>query len=191
MRSVFNDMAREFDFRPVAPENHERFRDLQGRELLAALGLPLWKVPRVVNAMRRRMSQHAGSFTLFPGVRDVLERLATSGIQIAIVSSNSRENVQRILGPSHSKLINHFACGASIFGKATKLRSVLRASRISAAAAIYIGDEVRDVEAARAAGIAFGAVVWGQHSVTALQAQRPQVFFHSVSDIAKELVERD
>lgn len=36
--------------------------------------------------------------------------------------------------------------------------------------AIYVGDEVRDAEAAREARVDFGAVGWGQHSPEALRA---------------------
>jgi phosphoglycolate phosphatase len=52
---------------------------------------------------------------------------------------------------------------------------------------IYIGDEIRDAEAARAASVAFGAVTWGQHSVDALRAQNPDEFFNRVEEITNRL----
>ncbi len=69
----------------------------------------------------------------------------------------------------HAALISHYACGASLFGKAAKFRRVLKAAGIAPQDAIAIGDEVRDVEAARDAGIAFGAVAWGYATVDALK----------------------
>ena len=50
-----------------------------------------------------------------------------------------------------------------MFGKAAKLRQVVRQSAVPPQHAIYVGDEIRDAEAAGKAGIAFGAVLWGQH----------------------------
>lgn len=187
MRSVFNELADEHGFRRVEPEEYHQFRDLYGRELLRALGLPLWKLPRVIAGMRRRMAQRVEPFQLFPEISSTLHQLATAGIRLAIVSSNSRGNVERILGSRNVSLIHHWACGASVFGKAAKIRSVLRASRTPPHRALYIGDEIRDAVACREAGVPFGAVTWGQHSLEALRAQNPAELFSNPEEIAKTL----
>ena len=187
MRSIFNDLAEEHGFRRVEPHEYDRFRDLHGPTLLRELGLPLWKLPRVVSGMRRRMAEHRGTLSTFPGIGEMLRRLAVGGVQLAVVSSNSRENVERVLGAESAKRIAHFACGVSMFGKATKLRQVLRQSGVQKQHAIFIGDEIRDGEAAHKAQIAFGAVIWGQHSVEALRAQKPAEIFARVPEIADRL----
>jgi len=148
MRSVFNELAEEHGFRRVEPHDYERFRDLHGTALLRELGLPLWKLPRVVSSMRRRMSEHTGTLSLFAGTSEVLQRLAARGFQLAVVSSNSRENVERVLGVNNAVLIAHFACGVSVLGKAARLLQVIRRSSVRRPEAIYIGDEIRDAEAA-------------------------------------------
>ena len=186
MRSIFNELADEHGFRKVEPHEYDRFRDLHGTALLRALGLPLWKLPRVLGSMRRRMAAYTGSLSLFPGMSETLHRLATAGVQLAVVSSNSRENVERVLAGDR-KLITHFACGVSMFGKAAKLRQVLRLSGVQKQHAIFIGDEIRDAEAAHKVQIAFGAVTWGQHSLQALRAQSPTEVFATVREIAEKL----
>jgi phosphoglycolate phosphatase len=187
MRSIFNDLAEEHGFRRVQPHEYDRFRDLHGMALLRELGLPLWKLPRVLNSMRRRMAEHRGALSTFPGIGEMLERLAAGGVQLAVVSSNSRANVERVLGADCSNLIGQFACGVAMFGKAAKLRDVLRQSGVQKQHAIFIGDEIRDGEAARKAQIAFGAVAWGQHSLEALRAQNPAEIFKAVGEIAEKL----
>ena len=187
MRGIFNELAEEHGFRRVEPHDYKRFRDLHGSALLRELGLPLWKLPRVVSAMRRRMSEHTGTLSLFPGISDVLHRLAVGGVQLAIVSSNSRENVERVLGANNAKLMAHFACGVSVLGKAARLRQVLRRSAVQRPLAIYIGDEIRDAEAAGKAGIAFGAVTWGHHRQELLCRQNPAEMFTTVQEIADKL----
>jgi phosphoglycolate phosphatase len=187
MRSQFNELAEEHGFRKVEPEEYERFRDLHGGALLRELGLPLWKLPRVVTAMRRRMEEHTGVLSTFPGISETLDRLVAGGAQLAVVSSNSRENVERVLGAENAARITHWACGVSMLGKASKLRQVLRQSGVARTEAIYIGDEIRDGEAAAKAGIAFGAVMWGQHGAEALGAQRPAEIFTTVQEMAEKL----
>ena len=187
MRSIFNQLADEHGFRRVEPHEYERFRDLHGHALLRELGLPLWKLPRVLASLRRRMADHTGDFFLFPGVNEMLLRLTEAKVQVAIVSSNSRENIERILGAQNIPLIAHFGGGVSVFGKATKLRQALRQCRVDAVDAIYIGDEVRDAEAAAGANISFGAVTWGQHSAENLSTQKPVHLFQTVADVAHYL----
>jgi phosphoglycolate phosphatase len=62
---------------------------------------------------------------------------------------------------------------------------VLKRTGITAADAICIGDEVRDGEAARQAGIDFGAVRWGSAKPEALQQASPVLVFESVADTAR------
>jgi len=187
MRGIFNELADAHGFKRVEPEEYDQFRDLHGRELLRALGLPLWKLPRVIADMRRRMSQRTEPFQLFPGIPEMLAALSSCGIRLAIVSSNSRVNVERILGPNNAKLIHHWGCGASVFGKAARIRSVIRSSGIPKSRTLYIGDEIRDAVACKSVQIAFGAVGWGQHSEAALKAHKPALWFNKPEDITQQL----
>jgi len=184
MRTRMNELAARHGFRKIGPEDYEKYQDLHGAELLRVLRLPLWKLPRVVSDMRRLMAEHVGELKLFAGMDAVLRQLHDGGVVLALVSSNSDCNVRRILGPANAALFAHFACGASIFGKAHKIRSVIRASGFDRPEALYIGDEIRDAHAARAAGIGFGAVAWGQHRLETLRAHGATECFRHVSEIA-------
>lgn len=187
LQSVFNDLADDHGFRRVMPSEYERFRNLHGLALLRELNLPVRKLPRVMNGMRRLMAEHRGQLELFPGIPKMLHRMAECGIRLAVVSSNSQENVERVLGPDNAALFAEFSCGASMFGKASKLRKVIRAMGVRHEEALYIGDEIRDAEAAREAGIDFGAVAWGQHTIEMLRAQEPALIFDDVAEIAEKL----
>src|SRR5262245_64953576 len=103
-------------------------------------------------------------FRCFPGAPAMLHTLRDAGLTLTLVSSDNEDNARRQLGAS-AAVFSHFACGASIFGKAAKFKAVMRRARVTAAQTIAIGDEVRDIEAARGAGIACGAARWG-YSVT-------------------------
>lgn len=187
LRGVFNELADELGFRRVEGHEVERLRHLHGADLLRELGLPGWKLPLLLVRVRQRMAAHDGPLLPFPGIPSALERLHSAGVRLAVVSSNTRANVARVLGPETSALITYWNCGASLFGKASKLRAVVKASGIPATNAIYVGDELRDAEAARAAGMAFGAVGWGQHSLEGLSAAQPAVSFSRVPEIAEKL----
>ena len=186
MRGLYAQFGGQFGLKKLSSAEEDRIRDLHGRELLKAVGLPLWKVPRLMREMRARMAAEVHQFNLFPGVPECLHRLAEGGVRLGIVSSNSRENVQRILGAELGSLIHHYDCGASMFGKTPKVRRVVRLSH--SPRGIYVGDEVRDAEASREAGLSFGAVTWGHHRLEILESYRPDEVFHRPAEIADRIL---
>jgi phosphoglycolate phosphatase len=107
-------------------------------------------------------------------------------LTLTLVSSDTEDNALRQLGESVA-LFSHFACGASIFGKAAKFKAVMRRARVTPTQTIAIGDEVRDIEAARAAGIACGAATWGYSATDALIAMKPDMVFQNMNDISARL----
>lgn len=170
-----NDVAARYGFRAVAPDEIEALRSLSNREILARLRIPLWKLPLIARHMRKAAADSAAAIPLFPGVPALIEGLAASGAALAIISSNSEANVRTVLGPQLSARIAHFGCSASMFGKPAKLRRALKQLAVPAAAAIHVGDEDRDIRAARKAGLAAATVGWGYADSAALAAHGPDL----------------
>jgi phosphoglycolate phosphatase len=173
---AFNEVCGKHGLRPVSAAEHEELRGLTGLEMLRRMKIPLWRLPKLVAEMRRLMAEHIGEFSLFDGIEESLARLEEAGMILGIVSSNSAENVQRVLGPKNVARIRHFHCGASMFGKPSKIRALLKAAGVPAREAIYVGDEVRDAEAATKVGMDYGAVAWGYHPIETLRPPAAEVF---------------
>jgi phosphoglycolate phosphatase len=185
-RQVLNDVARKFDFRPLTPDQIEQMRRSGSRDILRMLDVPLWKVPRIATHMRAMKRDALRDIPLFAGVPDMLRTLTQDGIRLALVSSDNEANTRLQLGDS-ARLISDYACGASLFGKAAKFKRVVKRAGVAPSQAIAIGDEMRDCEAARAAGIAFGGVAWGYAEPQALRALGPEEWFDAVADIPRKL----
>jgi phosphoglycolate phosphatase len=182
-RSVINQVALRYGFRQVTDEELEALRGQPSAAVIRSLGVPAWKMPFIANHMRQLVARDAHKIALFEGVDALLSSLAECGVTLALVTSNSEPNVRRILGQENATRIAHYACGASLFGKASKFRTIIKATSADPRRTIAIGDEVRDLEAARKAGVAAGAVGWGYATVDLLRAQRPDHLFLSMDDI--------
>ena len=181
--SVVDDLARRFRFRKVEPHEVEMLRHRSSREVIEFLGISRWKLPLIARHLRRLVGRNAHQIELFPGTPDLLERLAATGVRIALVTSNSEANARSILGPEHAARIDYYACGSSLFGKAPKFRKVLRKMGIAAREALAIGDETRDIDAAREVGMRAGSVLWGYASEEVLTAHRPDTTFRTPEQI--------
>ncbi|RAI42714.1 HAD hydrolase-like protein [Rhodoplanes roseus] len=185
--SVLNDVADRYGFRRTAPEEVTAMRNAGTAEILDRLEVPRWKLPMIIRHMRALKASQLDRIPLFPGVDALLAALQERGATLAVVSSDVEPNVRRALGPANVARVSHFACGASLFGKATKFRAVLRAAGAAPRAAIAIGDEVRDIEAARAAGIDCAAVAWGYADIAALRAKNPDLVIERMEEIVPAL----
>jgi phosphoglycolate phosphatase len=185
---VVNDVANKYRFRPIDPRNVDALRGKSAREMIRHLGVAAWKLPLIANDMRRRKSRALAETPLFRGADLMLTELHAGGVTLAIASSDSERNIRTRLGPELAGLIAIYECGASLFGKAAKFRKVLRRSGYGPDRAISIGDEIRDIEAAREAGVACGAVAWGYTRPDALVAHAPDMMFTAIGDIAPKLL---
>ncbi len=184
---TINDVADRFGFRRVADEDVEALRHASTREILSRLEVPVWKLPAIARHARRLKGEAAAEISLFAGVEPMLRTLAGRGVQLALVSSDSEANARQKLGEA-AALFTHFDCAASLFGKPAKFRRVIRRAGVEAGRVIAIGDELRDIEAARNVGIACGAVCWGYAAPAALRAHGPDLVFERIDDIAPALL---
>ncbi len=184
---IFDQVADRFGYRRLGPGDRERLRGLETKAILRDLGVPIWKLPMIARHVRELATRDIESIRLFPGAAEMLDAVKAGGIRIAIVSSNAEENIRRVLGPAADH-VAHFACGAHLFGKASKVRGVLRATGIDAGGAILIGDEARDLEAAREVGVGSGLVGWGYADPKFLRALSADLFFERMDEIVPALI---
>lgn len=180
-----NRVARRFRFREVDEPERDALRRMDTRSILRSLGIPAWKVPFIARHMRRRVGEDAESIPLFPGTPELLERLAARA-PLAIASSNSEENIRRILGASAAR-IRHYEGRASLFGKAQRFRRLIRRADAESRAVLCIGDELRDIEAARAAGARAVAVSWGYAARDLLAAGQPDLLVDTMEELLARL----
>ena len=182
---VFNQLAEQHGFKGIEPEVVPTLRHYSARQMMEHVGMPAWKLPFVARSFISLMKQNAASIGRFERVDEMLLHLARQGVTLAIVSSNSYDNVSQILGPANLKLFGHFECGMSIFGKPPRLQKVLKKTGIPCREALYIGDQISDLEAARKVNVPFGAVAWGYGAPEALRVHAPEEEFETVAAISR------
>jgi phosphoglycolate phosphatase len=184
---VLNEFAERHRFRKVTETEIEALRGCSTREIVKALGVSRWRLPFIAADMRRRVAAEAERIPLFAGVPGMLAALDAAGVGIAIVSSNSEANIRRILGREAAARVDVYDCGAGLFGKARRFRRTIRRAGVAPAEAIGVGDELRDIEAARAAGAAAGAVHWGYATAEGLLRGSPDLTFSRIDELAARL----
>jgi phosphoglycolate phosphatase len=181
--SIFAELADRYRFKHVSAEELSALRDQPAGVIMRTLGIPAWKAPRIGSEVKRRMSTQTGQVDLFPGIGDLLDSLGKRGTGLALVTSNAPGNVNAVLGPDRLAYFQYVECDVPLQRKNAAFLKILKRSGLPRENVLCIGDEIRDLEAAHRAGLAFGAVAWGYTEIRALQAAGPEVVFTEIQEI--------
>jgi phosphoglycolate phosphatase len=185
--AIFNRLAADLGHRPV--EDVPAARAMTTRQFLRHHGISLWRLPRLVRRFHAAAADGADRLRLFPGLPDALAALHAAGARLGILSSNREDNIRRCLRANGVEGLFAFVVGyPRLFGKGKALRRLARAERVPAGEVVYVGDEVRDVEAARKAGAAAAAVTWGYHAEGILRDSRPDYVVAEPGELAGALL---
>jgi phosphoglycolate phosphatase-like HAD superfamily hydrolase len=183
---LYNELAMRHGFRTVTDPG--AVRGLTPFEFLRGHGIPLAKVPSLVREMRAAHRGRMATTRLFPGLPPVLEALRQSGHRLGILSSNSRENILACLRANQAEALFDPVVGYSrLLGKARPIRRVLKAGRLGGRDVLYVGDEVRDIEAARQTGVAVAAVTWGFNARDLLARHAPDHLIEHPEELLRVL----
>ena len=142
----------------------------------------------VARAIRRHMGRSMHKVHLVAGMEDALVHLRSHGVALALLTSNSHSNVKQVLGCEGLAYFHVVECGTTLFGKARQLRKLLKQFRGRAGDVLYVGDETRDADAARAAGLDFVAVGWGYTNGSALLSAGAWACFDTPFELASILL---
>ncbi len=142
------------------------------RKFLRLLKVSPLHLPKLITELQRLFSHHLQNIPLVEGISDVLKSLHDRQSQIGIISSNTRPNIEAYLELHQLKMVSFVYADRSIFGKHRVITRALKENGIEPKATLYIGDEVRDIEAAKKSGVRSAAVTWGfSHRETLEKAQ--------------------
>jgi HAD superfamily hydrolase (TIGR01549 family) len=159
---VYNRISHEYGLMPVNHEDRELFRTKRSQELLNAFGVSKLKMLSLTLRIRKEMSIHLPEMMPFPGIEAALKEIKNNGCRLGILTSNSVENVRKFLDINNMGAFFDFvSSGRSFLGKEKVIRKVISREQLNPGRVIYVGDETRDIEASRAAGIPVIAVSWG------------------------------
>jgi len=181
-------VADKYGFKHIKDEEVEELRNFDAKHMIKHVGFPILKLPLIATHMRGLMKKEIHTIKLFDGVPEMLQKLHNAGLTLAVVSTNSQENVRAVFGPDLSALVTDFECGVSLFSKEAKLKKISHKCKIPLSEAIYIADEMRDFESAQNVGLDLGAVSWGYTNPEALKKLQPTLFFENMGETVEKLV---
>ncbi len=165
---IFNTLAPEFGYASIPSDAIPQLKKLHLRTLIwKFLGFRVFLLPKILRRGREEYHRLIPEVELFPGIQELLSTLRAQGISIGILSSSRKDTIIALLEKFHLSMDFVYQC--DLFNKAKVLNTLLNEKSLIPQETLYVGDEVRDVEACHKVGLDVLAVTWGLNSKEALQ----------------------
>jgi phosphoglycolate phosphatase len=185
---ISNRLALEFGYKQAAPDEIEQIKNLSSREIIRQSGVSIFKLPFILRRLKNELNNEIHRLNPLPGMREALEELKIKGYILGIITSNDRENVTLFLEKNKLKELFEFIySGATIFGKSRVINRFLNQANLAPEEVIYVGDETRDIEAAKRSKIKMIAVSWGFNSKTVLAKHNPDFLIHHPNQLMQAI----
>ncbi len=181
---LYNQIASDFNCKPVSFEEKERFRSMKTPEFLKECNIPLLLLPILAIRIKHEMRHEIKKVKPIEGMIKALHDIRNAGIKIGVLSSNSVDNIRLFLNENKINDIFDFVhSGKNIFGKDKVILRLLSKYKIKRDSVVYVGDETRDIEALKRIKVPIIAVSWGFNSHEILENQHPDALIDNPDDL--------
>jgi phosphoglycolate phosphatase len=180
---LINGHAQEYQIKPLEDKDVENLRGMSNLDIVRKYHIPLVKIPSLILRTQKELHKKIDQVELFPGIRDLILGLKRRGFRLGILTTNSRENVLKLLRARDLDVFDFIHAESNFLGKTRALLHLLHKHGLRKDEVIYVGDETRDIEACHHAGVAVIAVSWGFNRKDVLRAKNPTFLVDSPVEI--------
>ncbi|MDR6195782.1 HAD-IA family hydrolase [Siphonobacter sp. SORGH_AS_0500] len=180
---VYNEIARRYGYLSLDSENIHELRKLSIRERFKIMRIPLYHIPWISFLFLRKYGRAMHRLECFEGIKALLNQLQNQGFTLAIISSNAKSNIQNFLQSNQITAIQHIYTSRNLFGKHKVMNRLMKDLRVTPKEILYVGDELRDITACRAAQISIAWVSWGYDPMELINQNPPDYYVNSTDEL--------
>lgn len=179
--AIYNELAQKYHTKKIS--DIEKLRGMSIREVIHELQIPLLEIPFLVHDFKKKVHENIEGIQLVPGITKVLATLHTM-YPLAILSSNKASTINSFLERAKIVQLFSFVQGdCSVLGKHRSLKRFIHDQKLSTEDVVYIGDELRDIIAAKKAHMPIISVSWGYNSRSLLGTANPDYLIDKPRDL--------
>ncbi len=186
---LINSLAPRYGYPPVSPEQFAALRNLPLTKACRIMKLPLYRLGQAIHIVLHEYRRIIPDLEPCAGVISMLEKLNSASIPMALISSNHTENVEAFLRNHQMNFFNWVEGTSGIMQKHNRINRMIRKHDLDKNNVFYIGDETRDIRAARKCKIKVISVTWGLHSAENLSSMKPDYLVQNPQEIVDLILE--
>jgi len=178
------EISRELKLKNSEKINIEKFRSMDSVDFFKELHISNLKLLYFLFKYQRKLTVEIENTRTFMNLPEVLKTLKEKGVKIGIVTSNSKKNVKLFLKNNDLEIFDFiYASPINYFQKNKTLRAAVEKYGLNKEGVIYVGDEVRDINAAKSAGMNVASVTWGYNFESVLSSYKPNFIINRPEDL--------
>jgi phosphoglycolate phosphatase len=182
---IVNDLSERIGYKPISQDEMEVLRGQPITAVFKRLHLPIYKLPMFIHHVKTELTKRLSELQPFDELPEVLNKFKQAGISMALLSSNSINNILPFLKKFDMEVFEWYDCDVGLFNKSRALHKQTQRPEIKFMQPVYIGDELRDIRAAKSNRIPIVSVTWGFQPKYLLEKNHPDYLV----DTPKELTD--
>ena len=180
---IYQKLAEKYNLRSITLDELGHLKKMSAKELIEYVELKKRYLPFMLKRGKKLLTQDIRNVKLCKSdILDTIKQIKDLGIKVAIITTNSKTNVKLFLD-EHGVDYFDYISSATMFGKESKMKKIMRREKLSNSEVLYVGDEIRDIHAANRAGVDVVSVAWGYNTVETLRKNKPQYLIFEANEL--------
>ncbi len=184
---AYATLSETMGFRTLSDTDVDAVRNMPPLKVLSYLGIPLYRLPQLIIKGRAAYNSLLSSVEPIPGIPFVLMELQKE-YELHILTSNDQKIVLSFLDTHEISCFESVTSERNLFGKDKSLKKMFKQLQCSPEDALYIGDEVRDIQACQKVGVDICSVSWGLNSHAILAEHSPTYLLKDPKELLSLLI---
>lgn len=181
--TIVDQLSAKYHFASISRDELEEARSQDVHSLMKRMHIPFYKIPFLARDMKKLQYAQIEHIKPIQGLPKVLQALKKNGVMLGIATSNGKANVQRFLEKNTIDVFTYLYTDIGLFGKDKTIKKFLKENNVTKEEFIYIGDEIRDIQACQKAGVPIASVSWGFNSREGLKAHAPDYLLDTPEEL--------
>ena len=154
-------------------------------KLIKKSGISIFKLSKIIKKTRKQSNELIAGVKPCKGVINLLEKLKEKELSLGVMSTNGDKTINKFLEKNKVDVFDYVVGKGSLFDKSKVINDILKKRKLKKDEVLYVGDEVRDIEACKKLGIKIVAVTWGFSSKKLLEKNKPDFLVDRAEEILK------
>lgn len=189
MLSIFTQISHKYTVSKNLDRTIKHYKQKGTEWLLKKLNIPEEKYVDLVRELLQNLNRLILNTKAQNGLESMLGSLKDKKIRLGLLTSNNEENINIFLKNNKLNKFEFIYPNAKLFSKSDLLKKILYEHKLKKGETAYVGDEDRDIIAAKQAGLKSIAVSWGFNSKNLLINNKPDFIADKPSEILKAITQ--
>lgn len=188
LHEIYNELAQKKKWQKLNDKDYRKLFTATVWHAIKWSKFRPWRLLYLVRYSREQLHTEVGRISLFKGIPLLIDQLHKARWDLYILSVNISPTIESVLKKPEITGKVTLLEKAVFMHKELSVKQLLKQKGYDPNNVWMVGDETRDIVAAKKAAVQSIGVTWGFQSTTVLKRAGPTHIAHKPSDIAKFLI---